>query len=237
MVIKEKDIKMNIDQIQYPWLIEECFGVACVNPVCRHCNLDEIHPFTLAEFGLGKDGRCPMKHQCPDSAGCGLFHPLSEVQYNHQQTFARYISQPYIQFYKNKLDMGYLWDKIDDLELVDWKEECHLGQTLETVISVFAGDQIIQAVNTATQAVAEVKGEGVSTVMITGTREAVRAVVGDFRAEQVEELLTMLSGMMQEEIQGQAISGKYGKVMVKGIRALGTGKTVEESVEMAMEDN
>lgn len=223
-----------MDQIQYPWLIEECFGDACVNPVCRHCNLDEIHPFTLADFGLGAGGRCPLKNQCPDPAGCGLFHPLSEVQYNHPQTFARYISQPYIQFHKHKLNMIYMHDKIDDLELADWKEECNLIRVLETVMSVFTGDQPVQAVSAAIEAVSEVAGQGVKTVMIAGSREAVRAVMGDYRAEQVEELLSELADLVEEEIEGQAISGKYGKVMVKGIEALADGKTVEEAKEIAM---
>lgn len=225
----------NIIQLRYPWDQQQHHHEGCLNPWCRHQHDEEWLEFALDEENLQHFilERCPLRAECPEPENCHFFHPMWEIQYNHPQTFARYLSLPYNQYKKLTVECSYLYERLTKIGLADWKESAHLNSIVPKVFKLFGGD-VLAVADAVTVAVAAVAGEGIATISITGAREAVRAAVGDARALQMEEVITGICGVLEPELLAlppqQGITGKMMQAMTVGATTLSGGETVEASV-------
>ena len=225
---------MNADiiQLRYPWDEQPHHAEECSNPWCRHQHNEE---WLLEAIYCVDADRCPAGAECPEPENCHFFHPMWEIQYNHPQIFARYLSQPYNQKEKMSCECSYLEKRLTQIGLADWKESVHLKSIVSEVFSRFGGD-VHTVADAVSVAVADVAGQGISTVSITGASEAVRVAVGDARALQVEQVLTGICEVLEpvllaviQQHQG-GITGKMMRAMTVGASSLSGGGTVEESV-------
>jgi len=222
---------MNADiiQLRYPWDQKPQHPEACFNPWCRHQHDEEWLLEAMFAEHIGVE-RCPQGADCPEPENCHFFHPTWEIEYNHPQTLARYLSLPYNQEVKMSRECSYLGERLSQIGLADWKESQHLKSIVREVFALFGGDVQVVA-DAVVVAVVAVAGQGISTVSITGAREAVRAAVGDARALQVEEVLTGICEVLEPELLLQeGITGKMMRAMDIGVASLSGGGTVEASV-------
>jgi hypothetical protein len=229
---KLERIQMNEEIIQliYPW-DQQQHNEGCMNPWCRHQHDEDWLEFMLEEDRVDAE-RCPLGAECPEPENCHFFHPMWEIQFNHPQTLARYLSLPYVQKKKMDIECQYLTARLRQIDL-EPSVTSHLVSIVPQVFRLYGGD-ILAVTQAVVVAVVAVAGQSISNVSISGAREAVRTAVGDAKAVQMEEVLTGICAVLEPELLALppqlGFSDKMKTAMKIGASSLSGGGTVEASV-------
>jgi hypothetical protein len=227
-------MNQEIIQLIYPW-DQQQHHEHCGNPWCRYQHTEEWLLDIIEDEYLVE--RCPLRNECPAPDNCNFFHPMWEIEYNHPQTFARYLSLPYVKKKKTEVECQFLSQRLRQIGLADWKESTHLYSLVQRVYKLFGGD-VHEVADASTAAASAVAGQGISTVCIAGAREAVRVAVGDAKALEVEEVATGICAVLEPELLALphqlGITGKMMYALDAGVDSLAGGQTVEASVATAL---